>query len=127
MNSSKSTLLFVTTELPYPADSGGRIKTFRLLQYLSLQFNVKLICAFGGKRKKAVEAMKAAIPGLSYLQVFDNHQPRTGINFFIALMTAPSFNAFRIYSKELETMIKWSAEASDVVIVDHAETIDLIP
>ncbi len=127
MNSSKSTLLFVTTELPYPADSGGRIKTFRLLQYLSLQFNVKLICAFGGKRKKAVEAMKAAIPGLSYLQVFDNHQPRTAINFFVALMTSPSFNAFRIYSKELETMIKWSAESSDVLMVDHAETIDLVP
>ena len=24
-------------------------------------------------------------------------------------------------------MIKWSAEASDVLMVDHAETIDLVP
>jgi glycosyltransferase involved in cell wall biosynthesis len=127
MDQTKPTLLFVTTELPYPPDSGGRIKTFRLLQFLTLHYNVKLICAFGGKRKKAVEAMKAAIPGLSYMQVFDNHQPRTAINFFVALMTSPSFNAFRIYSKELETMIKWSAEASDVLMVDHAETIDLVP
>ncbi|HAQ72225.1 MAG TPA: hypothetical protein DCR48_14725 [Flavobacteriales bacterium] len=127
MSQPKPTLLYVTTELPYPPDSGGRIKSFRLLQFLTAHFNVKLICAFGGKRKKAVQALKEAIPGLQHMQVFDNHQPRTGINFFIALMTAPSFNAFRIYSKELETMIKWSAEASDVVIVDHAETIDLIP
>lgn len=127
MDSSKPTLLFVTTELPYPPDSGGRIKTFRLLQFLSLHFNVKLICAFGGKRKKAVQGLKEAIPGLSHMQAFDNHQPRTAINFFVALMTAPSFNAFRIYSKELENMVKWSASTSDVVMVDHAETIDVVP
>ena len=127
MSQPKPTLLYVTTELPYPPDSGGRIKSFRLLQFLTAHFNVKLICAFGGKRKKAVQALKEAIPGLRHMQVFDNHQPRTAINFFVALMTSPSFNAFRIYSKELETMIKWSAEASDVVIVDHVETIDLIP
>lgn len=127
MDSSKPTLLFVTTELPYPPDSGGRIKTFRLLQFLSLHFNVKLICAFGGKRKKAVQGLKEAIPRLSHMQAFDNHQPRTAINFFVALMTAPSFNAFRIYSKELENMVKWSASTSDVVMVDHAETIDVVP
>lgn len=127
MDPSKPTLLFVTTELPYPPDSGGRIKTFRLLQFLSLHFNVKLICAFGGKRKKAVQGLKEAIPGLSHMQAFDNHQPRTAINFFVALMTAPSFNAFRIYSKELENMVKWSASTSDVVMVDHAETIDVVP
>lgn len=73
-----------------------------------------------------MEGMKKALPSIS-IQAFNNHLPRSGGNFFMALMSAPSFNAYRIRSKQFETMIKWSAEAADIVLVDHLEIFDQIP
>lgn len=126
MNSTLPTLFYLTTELPYPADSGGRIKTYRFLQALSKHFTVRLLCAHGQGQIEQVNALKAET-GIESVQAFQNHKPRTAINWFRGLMTAPSFNAYRIYSKELETMVKWSAEKADLTIIDHLECIDLIP
>lgn len=120
------TLFYLTTELPYPADSGGRIKTFRLLQALSKEYKVRLLCAHGGERTEHLHKLKAET-GIEGVQAFQNHLPRTLGNWFKALMTSPSFNAYRIYSKELENMVKWSAQRADLVIMDHLECIDLIP
>lgn len=120
------TLFYLTTELPFPADSGGRIKTFRLLQALSKVYNVRLLCAHGGERSQDMQRLKAET-GIESVQAFQNHLPRTLGNWFKALMTSPSFNAYRIYSKELENMVKWSARKADLTIIDHLECIDLIP
>jgi len=120
------TLFYLTTELPFPADSGGRIKTFRLLKALSKEYKVRLLCAHGGERTDHMHQLKAET-GLESIQAFQNHLPRTLGNWFKAVMTSPSFNAYRIYSKELENMVKWSAQKADLVILDHLECIDLIP
>jgi glycosyltransferase involved in cell wall biosynthesis len=120
------TLFYLTTELPYPADSGGRIKTFRLLQALSKEYTVRLLCAHGGERAEHMRKLKAET-GIDSIQAFQNHLPRTLGNWFKAVMTSPSFNAYRIYSKELENMVKWSALKADLVFIDHLECIDLIP
>lgn len=123
---TQPTVLFLTTELPYPADSGGRIKSFRLLEHLSKQYRVKLLCAFGSNRPDDVKGLKETLD-LETIQVFDNHQKRTGLNFLKALMYHPTFNAFRIYSDELANMVKWTCESTDLVIVDHLEAIHLMP
>ena len=120
------TLFYLTSEMPFPADSGGRIKTFRFLEALSKEYRVRLLCAHGGERISDINALKSTID-LEGVQAFENHLPRTGLNWIRALMTSPSFNAYRIYSKELEHMIKWSVRGADVVIMDHLECIDLIP
>lgn len=126
MASTRPSLLFLTTDVPYPADSGGRLKTFKLLEQLSGSFDVKLLCAFGGSRKEDINDLKERIP-LESIQAFQNHLPRTGLHFLNAILSAPSFNAYRVYSKEFETMVKWSAASSDLVLVDHLEMIDQLP
>jgi len=124
--STRPSLLFLTTDVPYPADSGGRLKTFKLLEQLSSSFDVKLLCAFGGSRKEDINGLKERVP-LESIQAFQNHLPRTGLHFLNAILSAPSFNAYRIYSKEFETMVKWSAATADLVLVDHLEMIDQLP
>ena len=37
-------LLFITTELPYPAQSGGKVKSLKLLQALAQSYQVTLAC-----------------------------------------------------------------------------------
>ncbi len=71
-------------------------------------------------------ALRAAVQ-ISGIQAFQNHLPRTPFHFVNAIMSSPSFNAYRIYSKELETMVKWSAEAADLVLLDHLEMVHVLP
>lgn len=37
-------VLFLTSEFPYPPDSGGRIKTLSLLQYIQARADVRVLC-----------------------------------------------------------------------------------
>lgn len=120
------TLLFITTELPWPADSGGRIKTFRLVEFLSQHYRVRLLCAQGGRKKKAMRQLREHVQ-LESVQAFNNFKPRTAFNWFRALMSFPSFNAYRNYSLPMESMIKASAEAADIVLMDHLEIVEMIP
>lgn len=126
MEKSPARLLFLTTEVPFPADSGGKLKTFKLLERLAASYEVKVICAFGGHRAEAMKGLRAAIP-IKGIQAFDNHKPRTVLQFINAFLTAPTFNAYRVYSKEMETMLQWSLDDCDVILVDHLEMMDMVP
>jgi len=115
--SKRKSLLFLTTDLPYPANSGGRIKTYRFLEFLAKDYDVRLICVRGGKRKDDVLALKSSL-SLESIQAFSIFKKRGVFNWLIALLNFPTFNAFRVYSLELETMIKWAMGSSNVVVVD---------
>lgn len=126
MSSNSKKILFITTELPFPPTSGGRIKSFRFLKHLACNHEVQLLCAYGHRDKENLEKFKAE-SGVKHLQVFNNHLPRTPLNFFTALMRFATFNTFRIYSKEIESMVKWSSASADLVIIDHLECFNLLP
>lgn len=126
MVKEKPRILFITTELPYPLNSGGRIKTFRLLEYLSEQADVKLICAYGGSRKTAVNEFRNKV-GLASFQAFQSHKKRSVLNILRAFLFSPTLNAHRIEDGEITAMIQWSAKDVDVVIIDHLETFHLLP
>ncbi|MEZ4720573.1 MAG: glycosyltransferase family 4 protein [Flavobacteriales bacterium] len=126
MNTNRQTLLFITTEVPWPADSGGRIKTFRLVQFLAQHFEVRLLCAHGMRDKQSLTELRDA-SGIASAQSFDTFKPRTALNWFKGLMSFPTFNSFRVYSKQMESMMRWGVEQSDIVIVDHLEMMEMIP
>jgi len=125
MNQRKS-LLFLTTDLPWPPDSGGKIKTFRIIEFLSHHYDVRVVCAFGGERLKDLKALRENC-GIQGLQAFQNHQPRTAINWLKSVMQFPTFNAMRVFSRPMEAMLAISVEAADLVIVDHLEMMEMIP
>ncbi|MDB9701699.1 glycosyltransferase family 4 protein [Salibacteraceae bacterium] len=125
MSTEKKSLLFITTELPYPANSGGRIKSSRLIQFLSEYFDVRLVCAHSLESKPDLGKIRETF-GVSSVQVFDTFKPRTPFNWFMALMQFPSFGTFRVYSKKLESMMKWGIDGADVVIIDHLDMMEMI-
>lgn len=125
MSSTKKSLLFITTELPHPANSGGRIKSSRLIQFLSEQFDVRLVCAHSLEPKPDLGKIRETL-GVSSIQVFDTFKSRNPFNWFMALMQFPSFGTFRVYSKKLESMMKWGIQGSDIVIIDHLDMMEMI-
>ncbi|GAB5539133.1 MAG: glycosyltransferase family 4 protein [Salibacteraceae bacterium] len=126
MSSSKPSLYFISTEVPWPATSGGRIKTFRFLKFLSNHYDVRLVCAYGSNQEATLTALRKA-SGIISVQVFGEQKPRTLLNWFMAIMQFPTFNCFRVYSKKMESIIQWGIEQSDITIVDHLEMLEMIP
>ena len=37
-------MLFLTTELPYPLDNGGKIRTYNMIKGLSGEYNIDVVC-----------------------------------------------------------------------------------
>jgi glycosyltransferase involved in cell wall biosynthesis len=81
-------VLFVTQNLPYPINSGSRLRTANLLKLLMLDHEVK--CVFLPFRNMNIEEFRSACPAsLDYTIVkpLDRHMIRRGYEYF----TAPFF------------------------------------
>jgi polysaccharide biosynthesis protein PslH len=55
-------LLFITPELPFPAQSGGKLKSFKLLEHLGKKFDVTLCCLLKEEDTKYLDGFQAAMP-----------------------------------------------------------------
>ncbi len=120
---SARTLLFLTTDLPYPPTSGGTIKSWRLLEFLSEHFEVTLVCTKGGTRENLEQLQrKLSIP----VHGFDLHKERSALAWLSSLVSASSLNAWRNHSKEIKHLVEQLAAPYDLVFADHLEVMDLI-
>lgn len=54
---SRSTLLAITSEAPWPLDTGGRLRTFHLLRALARDYSVRLVTAMPSGDKAAIDAL----------------------------------------------------------------------
>ena len=72
-------LLFVTPELPYPLKSGGKIKTWNLLEDLAKEWEITLVCPLKGQDAESLQEFRAksSIKNI----IFDEVQvPRNALN-----------------------------------------------
>src|SRR5437764_1215646 len=51
-------VLAVTSELPWPLDTGGHLRTFHLMRALSRRFRVRLIAAVGPGQAETVQTLE---------------------------------------------------------------------
>ena len=62
LSSNRPSILAVTSEIPWPLDSGGHLRTYHVLRTLATQFRVRLVVPSVGGR--SVEAAALAAAGL---------------------------------------------------------------
>ena len=60
MTSTRPSILAVTSELPWPLNSGGHLRTFHLLHALTRQFDVRLVAGVTDRELPLVGAVEAA-------------------------------------------------------------------
>ena len=57
MNEDRPSIVAVTSELPWPLNTGGHLRTFYLLRSLADEFQVRLVAGVNGDRRDAIEAL----------------------------------------------------------------------
>lgn len=118
-------ILMLTPYLPYPPSSGGQIRTFNLLKYLSKNNNITLISLYktDEEKKYISEIEKFCTRIIACKRAEKPWQP---INIIKAVFGLHPFLVVRNFSEEAERVVKklLSEEQFDVI---HAETFYVMP
>ena len=119
-------LLFITPELPYPAQSGGKVKSLKLLQALAERYEVTLACPLKLDDASYVEEFHAISPCSNHLHDAVN-VPRSPGNLIRSYLRGIPLNVHRTHSQRLQAEIAAVAGEHDVVFLDHYEVFPYLP
>lgn len=119
-------LLFITTELPYPAQSGGKVKSLKLLQALAQSYEVTLACPLKMDDVQHVGAFHAISPCHDHIHEAVNI-PRTPGNLAMSYLRGIPLNVHRTHSEQLQSNIAAIASQHDIVFLDHFEVFPYLP
>jgi|GEM_PF-240401 len=119
-------ILFLTPELPYPPTSGGKLKSWKLLQFLTEHYQVSV----GTILKE--DDIGAIIKFVSTVKIdkffFDNvRQKRTLLNLLKSYLYRIPLNVYRSYSSFFSEQVKKNIYDYDMVVCDHYEVFQYIP
>lgn len=98
-------ILFLTTRLPYPPDSGAKIRDFNLIKEISKRHNVALISFIENKREKMnLEFLKPYCKSVEVVK--ERGKINLFISIFISFFTKKPFTIAKFYSMRMRNKIK---------------------
>ncbi|MEK7495267.1 MAG: glycosyltransferase family 4 protein [Patescibacteria group bacterium] len=118
-------ILMVTPYVPYPPSSGGQIRTYNLLKYLSQNNEITLVALYKNNEEKKYESYLKKYCKKIYLCKRPS-SPWQFKNIFKTIFSPSPFLVVRNYSDEAKTIINklLYQEKFDVI---HAETFYVMP
>ncbi|KZX55117.1 glycosyl transferase [Halioglobus sp. HI00S01] len=119
-------LLFVSPELPYPMQSGGKVKSMKLLHALSKRYRVTFASPLKGEDASHVDEFHAASPCVEHVHV-PVDVPRSAINLLISYLQGIPLNVRRTMDSVLRNRIADVADDFDVIFLDHYEVYPYLP
>jgi len=113
-------LLFITETVPYPLDSGGRIKTFHTLRMLSSAHQVRLHAFIRDQAQRAHQAPLEALGVPTRLHLVPRSMPREAWYAVRSLAGAPYSVGRHFAAAAYDTVRREAAEwRPDLVYCDH--------
>lgn len=119
-------LLFITSELPFPPQSGGKVKTLKMLQALSKRYRITLACPLKLDDADHLDAFKAVSPCVRHITQ-SVAVTRSAGNLIKSYLRGVPLNTLRTSSAALRSRIAAVADEHDVVLLDHFETAPYLP
>ena len=119
-------ILFLTTQLPYPPKSGGTVKSWNYVQFLSKNYSLSIACLLKGEDENHLLDFKEKIPLTNFIHQFV-HVPRSALSLIKSYFFSPCLNAFRNRSDSFKKEVRQLSLNQDVIIVDHYEMFQYVP
>ncbi|GGF62875.1 glycosyltransferase [Alteromonas lipolytica] len=121
----KKSLLMISIELPYPPTSGGRMKSWNMLKFLSRHFDVGLACPLKYGRDKLSE-FQQQLP-LSVFLSDEVQRPRSLGVLLKSYLQGMPINVYRSRSEQLVAKVARIAHHYDIILLDHYEAYQYVP
>jgi len=119
-------MLFLTPELPYPPFSGGRIKSWKMVEFFGNNYDLSVGCILKGNDQEYFDEFKSK----AKLHDFFSHPvnvPRTTSNLIKSYLKNIPLNVYRTYSKKFAEAVQKKASKYDIIFVDHYEVFQYVP
>lgn len=118
-------MLMISIELPYPPNSGGRMKSWNLVKYLSEQYQLGLACPL----KYGVEQCDAFRQNtrLRHFLTDTVDIPRSGKSLLKSYFKGVPINVHRSGSAKLADEVAAVADDYDIILLDHYESFQYLP
>lgn len=123
---SKQSILFISTQLPYPPKSGGTIKSWNYIKDLSNRYDIGLACLLKDDDEQHLESFKSQLQ-LKDLICIPLQVDRNPITLVKSYLGFPCLNVFRNYSTEFQNQLTEKAEEYDAILIDHYEVFQYVP
>ena len=119
-------ILFLSPQLPYPPYSGGVIKSWKLVEFLSAKYELYVAYFLKNEDADYEEEFleKVALAGY-YSERID--VPRSPVNLIKSNLKGMPLNLYRNLSKKFATKTAEIAKQCDVIFVDHYEVFQYVP
>jgi len=119
-------LLFICTTLPFPPNSGGKVKSYHMLKYLYSKYKITIATALYGEDINLADDFQAEFQVEEFIsEPIDC--PRTPINLLISYFQNKTLNEYRHWSKSFSDKLVSHLKNADCIIVDHYEMMQYIP
>lgn len=119
-------ILFISPQLPYPPISGGVIKSWRLVDFLSQKYRLSVATFLKNEEEKDLAEFKSKVNlEDTYFEPIDI--PRTSLNLIKSNLLLQALNLYRNRSKEFAKNIQTLIDSSDAIFVDHYEMFQYVP
>jgi len=119
-------ILFLTNQLPFPPISGGKIKSWNLVDFFSNNHDLSVVSIINPDDIENLEEFRKKIK-LKRLITKELNVKRSIINLLLSYFTRKTLNNFRTYSAEIKNNIKKIANDYDILFVDHYEMFQYVP
>jgi len=116
----------ITIELPYPPTSGGRIKSWNMLKYLSERHQTSLACVIKYGTQD-IETLKKLIDLNYFFYQEATHNVRSAGNLIKSYIAGIPINVYRNKQPALARQISQVANDFDVILLDHFESAQFVP
>jgi glycosyltransferase involved in cell wall biosynthesis len=119
-------LLFISPELPYPPQSGGKVKSLKLLQALAQRYDVTWVSPLKQDDSLHLEAFTALSPCEKHL-VAPLDVPRSAMQLAGSYLDGRPLNVRRTLDADLRGRVAAIAADYDVIFLDHYEVFPYLP
>lgn len=129
----KKKALFITTQFPFPAFSGGKLVSLQHLDYISKKYQTDVVCkASGNPDKNVINEFKQNY-SINKLYIFEHwiktneHKGKAAISLLKSLWKREPFKIFKHYSYKTESKIQQLLEQNyyDLVVFDQLPSLQL--
>jgi polysaccharide biosynthesis protein PslH len=119
-------ILMISIELPYPPTSGGRMKSWNMIKYLSERHETSLACIIKYGTQD-ISRFEENIELVHFLHEEATNNVRSAKNLVKSYIAGVPINVYRNSQQALAHKIAAIADQFDVILVDHFESAQFIP
>ncbi|NND95509.1 MAG: glycosyltransferase [Flavobacteriales bacterium] len=119
-------ILFLTTQLPYPPQSGGLIKSWNLVDHWSKKHELLLIHPLKNGDSDYLEEFKTKVTLKEHFYV-PLDRSRTPFNLLRSYLKHASLNVYRNFHQSIKEKVQALSTSVDIIFLDHYELGQYIP